>query len=288
MKYNSLRLILMVTVIVGTAIGCQNQPKVIAPANNATEMSGQQSTGIFSEEENEANTETLTTSADNTTPSSSIGNDMHTVFVEEVLPTSKYVYLNVREGEEKFWIATLKQEVQVGETYFYRGGLLKTNFESKEYNRIFDKVYLVSKIVPANHGGGQSNMEKGTIETHSVEESLPNENPSTKNAAIENSNRNITKEGSTKIAEIVANPAKYDGKMVQISGECVKVNPNIMGRNWIHLKDGSKDEYDFVVTSILQVQEGQVVTMKGTLNLNRDFGAGYRYDLIVEDGTVVE
>ncbi|MGB1240950.1 MAG: hypothetical protein ACPG49_00405 [Chitinophagales bacterium] len=269
------KLSFILVVALWTAIGCQNNPKVIAP----TTQNGS-STGIFADEGGngeEGGTETPS--------SASMDSDMHTVVVEEVLPTSKYVYMYVREGEERFWVAAQKQEVVVGETYFYRGGLLKTNFESKEYNRIFDKVYLVSKIVPANHGGGQNNTEKGTIETHSVDESLPTENPDTKKA--ENGNRNITKDGSIKIADIVANPEKYEGQMIQVSGECVKVNPNIMGRNWIHLKDGSKDEYDFVVTSIIQVQEGQVVTMKGTVGLNRDFGAGYHYNLIVEEGTVV-
>ncbi len=273
------KLSFILVVVLWTAIGCQNKPKVIAPASSSTAQNGS-STGIFADEG-----ETGKEGATEASSSASLDSDMHTVFVEEVLPTSKYIYLNVREGDEKFWIATQKQEVAVGETYFYRGGLLKTNFESKEYNRIFDKVYLVSKIVPANHGGGG----KGTIETHSVEESLPSKNPDTEKAEKPaNANRNISKEGSVKIADIVANPEKYEGETIQVSGECVKVNPNIMGRNWIHLKDGSKDEYDFVVTSIVQVQEGQVVTMKGTVGLNRDFGAGYHYNLIVEDGTVVE
>lgn len=263
-----------------TSMGCQNKPKVIAPQNSnstsAVEKEGD--TGIFSDNSDNENQNVAKTNAADQPP---ISNDMHTVTVKEVLPTSKYVYLNVQEGEEEFWIATQKQEVKEGETYFYRGGLLKTNFESKEYNRIFDKVYLVSKIVPANHGGGG----KGVIETHSVDETLPTENPNTAKA---DSERNIVKEGSIKIADLVANPESYAGQTVQISGECVKVNPNIMGRNWIHLKDGSKDDYDLVVTSILQVMEGQIVTMKGKVSLNRDFGAGYRYDLIIEDGTMVQ
>lgn len=61
-----------------------------------------------------------------------VSNEFHTVVVNEVLPTSKYVYLNVNEGEEKYWIATSSMEVKVGGTYYYKGGLLKTNFESKE------------------------------------------------------------------------------------------------------------------------------------------------------------
>ncbi|MCB0471462.1 MAG: hypothetical protein KDC56_00225, partial [Flavobacteriaceae bacterium] len=62
----------------------------------------------------------------------------------------------------------------------------------------------------------------------------------------------------------------------------------IMDRNWIHLRDGSKDDYDLVITSTEFVPEGTVVTMKGVVTLNKDFGAGYSYDLILENGSVIK
>ena len=61
-----------------------------------------------------------------------------------------------------------------------------------------------------------------------------------------------------------------------------------MGRNWIHIKDGSKDDYDLVITSNTFVQEGSMITMKATVTLNKDFGAGYKYDLILENGIIVQ
>ena len=93
---------------------------------------------------------------------------------------------------------------------------------------------------------------------------------------------------SIKIADLVANPKKYEGKYVQISGTCSKVNANILGKNWIHLQDGSKDDYDLVVTSTDLVKEGDTVTMKALVSLNKDIGAGYVYDIILEEGTVVK
>lgn len=163
-------------------------------------------------------------------------------------------------------------EVKIGETYFYKNGLLKTNFESKEYKRTFDKVYLVGTLVSANHGSQQSRSE-----------SRSSDNGSDKNEV----KRKIDVEGSIRISDIVANPKKYEGKEVTISGECVKINPNIMGRNWLHLKDGSKDEYDFVVTSDQAIPQGHIVTMVGVVTLDKDFGAGYKYDIIVENAQIV-
>ena len=60
-----------------------------------------------------------------------------------------------------------------------------------------------------------------------------------------------------------------------------------MGRHWIHLQDGSKDDYDLVVTSSSFVNEGQIVTMQAMVSVNKDFGAGYSYDLILENGQVI-
>lgn len=61
-----------------------------------------------------------------------------------------------------------------------------------------------------------------------------------------------------------------------------------MNRNWIHIKDGSQDEYDMVVTTNSYVPEGKEFMMRAVVHLNRDFGAGYAYDLILEDGILIE
>ena len=116
----------------------------------------------------------------------------------------------------------MKQEVKVGETYYYKRSLLKTNFESKEYNRTFDKIYLVTSLVGANHGKEQPSMNT----KNPVAETAPVTKPTAKPAA--DSQRNIEQEGSIKIAELVENFKKYEGKTIQISGECVKINSNII------------------------------------------------------------
>lgn len=245
-------------------VSCDSGPKVISTPVNNTATEG--STGIFSD-----------SPADNKVNAPSINNNaVHTVVVEEVLEATKYVYLFVKEGEEKFWIATAKRDVHVGDEFQYQGGLLKTNFESKEHNRVFDKIYLVSRLINTSHDHNH-NHDHTTETTAAPENKKTTEGP-----------RNIVKEGSIRIADIVDNPQKYAGKTVQVSGECVKINPNIMSRNWIHLKDGSKDDYDLVITSDIMVPEGHVVTMTATVTLDKDFGAGYRYDIILENGVMVK
>ena len=193
--------------------------------------------------------------------------EVHQVTVKEILPTTRYVYALVKENDSEYWVATNKMALEIGATYYYKNGLLKSNFLSKEHNRTFEKLYLVSSLVPNNHG-----LKSG-------------ETP-TKKAPVANT-KFVPADGSVKIADIIANPAEYAGKTIQVSGECTKVNPNIMKRHWIHLKDGSKDDYDFVVTSQTQIPVGHAVTFTGTINLKRDFGSGYYYEILMEDAVVI-
>ncbi|MFH6768139.1 GW dipeptide domain-containing protein [Gaetbulibacter aquiaggeris] len=200
---------------------------------------------------------------------------LHTVVVNEILPTSNYTYLNVTEGEKVFWIAVSSTDAKIGDTYFYVGGLLKNNFESKALNKVFDELYLVGNLVSSNHG-----EQSGDITAN---------NSTPKELAAKSEKINITRQkGSIKISEIVNNPKKYEGQTVQIDGECTKINLGIMGKNWIHLKDGSQDAYDLVITSDEMVDVGSVVTLRAEVVLDKDFGAGYKYDLILENGVIVK
>lgn len=254
------KLHLTLTLVLITLLACNKGPKVISSEDG---KNSENSTGIFSE--NSSSKPVIKSN-------SSIGSEMHQVTVVEILPTTKYVYLNVKENDEQYWIATRKQDINIGETYFYKGGLLKTNFESKEHNKLFDKIYLVTSLVQANH-------------SHNEIEQNPKEKTDVN--STESSKKIIQQEGSIKISDLVENYKKYEGKTVQISGKCVKINPNIMGINWIHIKDGTKDDYDLVITSNTFVKEGSMITMKATVTLNKDFGAGYKYDLILENGVIV-
>lgn len=219
--------------------GCGDEGKVIEP--NGSDASR---TGIFTGDKS---------------PESS-KNESYQVKAIEVLQTSKYSYLKV-EGEgdglsvgEPYWIATLKNDFIAGEEYVYTGRLFMEDFESKEFGRVFDQIYLVSFIEKAN-----------------------------KTAPV-----TATVEGVLSLADIVSNAARFSGKKVKVQGEVVKVNDAIMDRNWIHLADGSADDYDFVITSEESVSVGQAVAFEGLISTNRDFGAGYKYELLMEDAVTIK
>jgi hypothetical protein len=205
------------------------------------------------------------------------GTEEHKVLVEEVLNTEKYTYLNVTENDKKYWIAISKRDIAVGNTYYYKGGLLKRNFFSREFNRVFETVYLVSNIweQPIGSGGGSA-LDAATARIKGGE-SIPNLEVGQIDPA----------EGAIKLSELFSNKEKYSGQMVKVTGKVVKVNPMIMNRNWLHIQDGSREGLDLTVTTTESVPLGAVVSLEGTIALDKDFGAGYRYDVIMEGAVVL-
>lgn len=238
-------------------LACNSQPKVIEAEGSATDKPIFQDPGAASSGDAQMHNHPM--------PDNSA--EEHKVTVAEVLNTEKYSYLRVQENGAETWIAISKRDVNVGGSYIYKGGLMKQNFFSKEFNRTFDKVLLVGDFRDANAAATSAAFPQpaATVEPPTSVKAAP---------------------GAVKIADLVANLKKYEGKTVAVTGKVVKLNPMIMGRNWIHLQDGSGKNLDLTVTTNEMVKLGDVVTLEGAFNLNRDFGAGYRYDYIVEGAKV--
>jgi hypothetical protein len=58
-----------------------------------------------------------------------------------------------------------------------------------------------------------------------------------------------------------------------------------MGKNWIHVQDGSEfnGEFDLTITTNAVAEVGQTITFEGTIALDKDFGYGYVYSILMED-----
>ncbi len=200
---------------------------------------------------------------------------VHQVTVLEVLQANSYTFLKVSENGREFWISTTKVEVPKGETVYYVGGLEMKNFESKDLGKTFDVVYFVDGVsreplAGAPGGGAAMQSPHGKVKTEQARE-----------ISI------APVQGGITVAELYGNRKKYDGKTVRIRGQVVKVNEAIMGRNWVHIKDGTSDNgnYDLTVTTNDVVKVGDVVVFEGKIALDKDFSAGYIFDVIMEGAT---
>ncbi len=87
------------------------------------------------------------------------------------------------------------------------------------------------------------------------------------------------------IAKLMENKKAYEGKVIKVRGQVTKFNAGIMGKNWAHIQDGTEYDgiFDLTVTSDISVVLGETVTFEGKISLNKDFGYGYSYDVLMED-----
>ena len=203
--------------------------------------------------------------------------------VAEVLQASSYSYLKVKENAGERWVAVSKQEIQPGDVYYYDSALEMENFESKDLDRTFDVIYFINQIskTPLSQQpmmGGEMGMgnamppHSGKVETDKLS-----------TISVDKTENELT------LAELFTNREEYASKEFEIRGVVVKVNKEIMGKNWIHIQDGTNHggEFDLTITTQELTEVGAEVTFKGKLSLNKDFGAGYAYDVIMEDGKLI-
>lgn len=201
--------------------------------------------------------------------------EAHEVLVDEIMNTKKYTYVSGREGGEAICVAIpLNMDIQIGKKYYYMGGLRMNTFEKMNFKQDYQTIILVG----------------GLSETPVSDQSAAMSDPGSPQSSgqVELHPEKVGKvPGGVTIAELVNNKSKFNGQKIMVKGQCVKVNRNIMGKNWIHIQDGSKDEagefMDLTITTQDLFNIGDIVILEGVIALNKDFGAGYKYDYIMEE-----
>jgi hypothetical protein len=214
-----------------------------------------------------------------TSQSNSSAGESHNVVVTEVLQAQKYTYLKVNEKNEDFWIAIPKADIQVGEKFYYEGGLLKRNFKSLEFDKVFETLYLVSRFQRMESKTADNELDEAFAQMSADHEA-------TSETVIQPME---PKEGVVSLSTLLASPKEFEGKVIQVQGQVVKLNNQIMGRNWIHIQDGKStngNQNDLTITTMEQVLMGAKVIFEGKISLDQDFGAGYRYDIIMEGASL--
>jgi len=237
---------------------------------------------------------TLTRAAD---PASAPDTEAHdfTGTVVETMNTGNYTYVQVDTGKQKFWAATTQFAVKKGATVTVVGGMPMANYHSQSLNRDFDLVYFTGRI---NVAGAAADAVPALPPGHPTLTGadatvLPPGHPSLTGApdAAKTDVTGIQRAvGGQTIQEIFAGKQTFAGKSVAVRGRVVKYNSKVMGKNWVHLRDGTgsaatKDN-DLTVTTDTAAKVGDTVLVTGKLTLNKDFGSGYKYSVILEDAQV--
>lgn len=202
--------------------------------------------------------------------------------VLERLDAAPYCYLRIQTSQGEVWAAVPEAKVEKGTEVTVANPMLMNNFESKTLNRTFAVVYF-GTLAPA---GGAPAAPAGTAAPQGMAGA-----PVVGKEVVEKIEKAPGAEART-VAEVWAQKAALKEKSVTLRGKVVKYNAGVMSRNWIHLQDGSGDAalgtHDITVTSQDPAAKGDIVTVKGTVRIDKDFGAGYTYKLIIEEAKVVK
>jgi hypothetical protein len=170
------------------------------------------------------------------------------------------------------------------------------NFESKMLNRKFDVVYFVPSILVNGAAPAAADMPAGMPPAAAMPGTAPAVNGKMASpgapkvvAPGEINLKGIAKADQT-VADIYAQKSALAGKLVKVRGKVVKLSAGIMGKNWLHIQDGSGQagSNDLTATTSAEVKPGDTVLISGKLAVAKDFGYGYKYDVIVEDAQVTK
>ena len=219
--------------------------------------------------------------------------------VMEVQSAAGYTYLLLKNEQGTLWTAVPETEVEAGQEVVVSPGMLMKSFESKALGKNFDMIIFSSGLADADtiqkaaaqasaHASGEmkapvSDAELEKLSGGSARAVVPADEVKVEKAEGDNART---------VEECFADAEQLDKKKVRVRGKVMKFSQMIMGKNWIHLQDGTGDPekktHDLVVTTSGMTKKGEVITVEGILHKEKDFGAGYRYAAIIEEAKVLE
>jgi hypothetical protein len=193
--------------------------------------------------------------------------------VTETLDASGYTYVQIDTGIEKIWGAAPTTAISVGDEIEFSTDMPMRDYKSKSLNRSFPVVYFAPRFISStnNSSSGTPAISANTI----------SQKPA---AALKTMAK--AKDGYT-IAEIYNDKISLAGKTIRVRGQVTKFSANVMNKNWLHIMDNS-GENDLTITSVNTAAVGDVVVISGKLVLDKDFGAGYFYPLIMEQALITK
>lgn len=192
--------------------------------------------------------------------------------VLETMNSGGYTYVLIDTGTHKLWVAGPQTSAKLGAAVSASGLMSMRDFESKTLERTFDVIYFAAQIttsdLSASHAGAPSSGEPSVQLSADI----------------------APAQGGQTVQDIFQKRDQLVGQEVLIRAEVVKFNADIMQTNWIHIQDGtgSKGTNDLTVTTTATLAVGDQVLVRGVLIADKDFGYGYKYDLIIEDATVTK
>lgn len=217
--------------------------------------------------------------------------------VAEKIDAAQYTYLKLATAEGEVWTAVPKTNTAVGAQVTVVNAAWMTNFNSKTLNRTWEKIAFgtladgaapAAAAMPAGHPPTANDPAQGMFAQAAAGEGNGLRQHPTPAAPADVGAIKVAKasgaQGRT-VGEIWAKRSALNDKKVAVRGKVVKATNGVMGKNWVHLRDGTGDgaTSDLTVATTDVAAVGDTVLVTGVVHLDKDLGAGYHYDVIVED-----
>ncbi|MBF0351451.1 MAG: hypothetical protein HQM11_10495 [SAR324 cluster bacterium] len=211
----------------------------------------------------------------------------------------QYTYIEGEENGVSIWLASNQLEVSPGDTIQYRAGQAMINFHSKTLDKTFDQIIFTDAVQvlgkKGNVNSAFSDGQNSTIADLYTSQSASNPHMTTPDKTMSMTAQPVTAEisvqkmeGGYSVEELYAKRNELNGQAVAVRGTVVKFLSGIMGKNWIHLQDGSGSAgtNDLTITTQEEAKVGDTVICKGKLTADKDLGQGYVYTVILEDASL--
>lgn len=195
--------------------------------------------------------------------------------VMEIKDVDSYTYLRLKTKDGETWAAVSTAAVKKGATVTIENPMVMTNFESKTLKKTFPTI-IFGSLGGAAAGQSALGSKMAMANMTNMADAAP-----IKVAKATGAN-------AYTVADVVSKSVQLKDKPVKVNGQVVKYNAGIMGKNWIHLRDGSgtATNNDILVTTAAPAKVGDLVTVSGVVRNDKDFGAGYSYKVLIEDATL--
>lgn len=197
--------------------------------------------------------------------------------VLEVKDVDNYTYLRLKTKDGETWAAVARAPVKQGAEARIENAMVMNNFESKSLKKKFDKIVFgtLAGADAAGTGGGLAAMHSGVAKAADVGDvKVPK----------------ASGPDARTVEEIITKKAELKDKTVLVRGKVVKYTAEVLGKNWVHLRDGTgsaaDNTHDVLVTTKDQAKIGDIVVAKGVVHTDKDLGSGYTYKVLIEEATL--
>ena len=201
----------------------------------------------------------------------------------ETMEAASYTYVRLTTPQGDQWAAVPQAKIAVGDTVTILNPMVIDGFQSPTLKRKFDHILFGTLA-------GKAPPPAATGNPHAGMPGMPGMGPTGELPPGPPVPR-ATGPNAHTVAEVIATKAALKDKPVTLRGRVTKYNASIMGKNWLHLEDGSVKapaEASILVTSAATANVGDVVVVQGVVRADKDFGSGYAYTVMIEDATITK